>query len=76
MTPVRVPIRCYGNEYVTTDPAFFTVAAVLISLFSRHWSSLYDRLVERRQLGHVDCNAVFSYRFVALSSQVRDRLFQ
>jgi hypothetical protein len=64
------------DEYVTSDPAIFTVAAVLIFVFTSLVFLLYDRLVESSEEGHVDCGAVFSYRFVALPCKFATVSFQ
>jgi hypothetical protein len=59
------------DEYVTSDPVIFTVAAVLIFVFTSLVFLLYDRLVERRQKKVMSTAVQFSYRFVALPASSR-----
>jgi hypothetical protein len=72
---LRVYPSMLWRMYVTSDPVIFTVAVLI--LFSLHGlPPLRSAGGTSSEEGHVDCGAVFSYRFVALPSQVRDRLFQ
>jgi class 3 adenylate cyclase len=77
MTLRVYPSKVMEDEYLTSDPAVFTVAAVLIFVFTSLVFFLYDWLVERRQK-KVMSTAIQSSEIVSslFPSQVRDRLFQ
>jgi class 3 adenylate cyclase len=77
----QMTLRVYPSDvmedaYLTSDPVIFTVATVLIFVFTSLVFLLYDRLVERRQKvvmsTAVQSSAIVSSLF---PSQVRDRLF-
>jgi class 3 adenylate cyclase len=76
MTLRVYPSEAMEDAYLTSDPVTFTVAAVLIFVFTSMVFFFYDWLVERRQK-KVMMTAVQSSAIVAslFPSQVRDRLF-